>query len=182
VTGVGSGGQLTQRYAATNEIDPTAGVALEYVVVAPSSYVYLDADRLSEGATCSAEGGCTGPFVPYWDASSCSDYDQYHYGLEGRTGYVAVPGVSALQAQYVARRVTLTVGDQDTLANAAGTDLDTSCEADAQGIDRLVRAVNLWNRVGAAYHAAHPLLVVPGCMHSGACMYSSPELQGLLFP
>jgi poly(3-hydroxybutyrate) depolymerase len=43
VTGLGSGGQLTQRYAATNAIDPVSGVALEYLVVSPSSYVYLDA-------------------------------------------------------------------------------------------------------------------------------------------
>jgi hypothetical protein len=182
VTGMGAGGQLTQRYAATNAIDPVAGAALEYIVLSPSSYAYLDPDRLSEDATCSAEGGCTGAFTPYWDASSCSDYDQYHYGLEGRSGYVAVPSVSALQAQYVARDVTLSVGDQDTLANAAGTDMDTSCEANAQGVDRLARAVTFWNRVHSQYQARHPLTVVSGCMHSETCMYDSPELRSVLFP
>jgi poly(3-hydroxybutyrate) depolymerase len=182
VTGLSAGGQLTQRYAATNEIDPVAGVAMQYLVLSPSSYVYLDANRLAGGASCSAEGGCTGPFTPYWDASSCSDYDQYYYGLEGRTGYVAVPSASALQAHYVARDVTLSVGAEDTLANAAGTDLDTSCGADAQGVDRVARALTFWNRARAQYHATHPLVIVPGCMHSETCMYYSPELRSVLFP
>lgn len=177
VTGVGRGGQLAQRYAATNPIDPVAGVALRYVVLSPSSYVYLDGDRLAEGASCSAQGGCTGPFTPFWNASSCPGYDQYRYGPEGRTGYVAVPTASALQTQYASRDVTLAVGDQDTLANAAGTDLDTSCEADAQGVDRLARSVTFWNRVKSQYHAQHDLVVVPGCMYSATCLYYSPEIR-----
>src|ERR1700679_647616 len=68
VTGLGSGGQLTQRYAATNAIDPVAGVGIQYLVVGPSSYVYLDADRPPENTTCSAEGGGTGGLPPYWEA------------------------------------------------------------------------------------------------------------------
>jgi poly(3-hydroxybutyrate) depolymerase len=182
VTGLSAGGQLTERYAETNEIDPVSGVALEYIVLSPSSYAYLDPDRLADGATCSAEGGCSGAFTPYWDASSCSAYDQYPYGLEGRSGYVAVPSAHDLEAHYVARDVTLTVGSEDTLANAAGTDMDTSCEANAQGIDRVARAVDFWNRVNARFGAHHPLIVVPGCMHSETCMYFSPELRNLLFP
>jgi hypothetical protein len=76
----------------------------------------------------------------------------------------------------------MTVGSEDTLANAAGTDMDTSCEAEAQGIDRLARAITFWNRVKAAYGAEHPLFVVPGCMHSTTCMNYSPTLRDLLFP
>ncbi len=181
VTGLGSGGQLTQRYAATNAIDPVAGVGIQYLVVGPSSYVYLDADRPAVDTTCSAEG-CTGSFTPYWDASSCSSYDQYYYGIEGRSGYVGVPSAATLQAQYVARDVTIAVGSEDTLANAAGTGLDTSCGANAQGVDRVARALGFWNRVHTQYGAKHQLSVVPGCMSSRTCMYFSPELRGVLFP
>jgi hypothetical protein len=78
--------------------------------------------------------------------------------------------------------VTLTVGAEDTLANADGTGLDTSCGANAEGVDRLARAVTFWNRSRSQYHAQHPLIVVPGCMDSRTCMYFSPELRSLLFP
>lgn len=182
ITGLSAGGQLTQRYAETNQLDPLPGAELSYLVLSPSSYAWLDPTRPAQGATCSADGGCSAPFSPYWDAAQCSDYDSYYYGLENRSGYVALPSLSALQAQYVARDVTYLVGSEDTLANAAGTDLDTSCEANAQGVDRVARAIDFWNEVTSTYQARHPLVIVPGCMHSRTCMYFSPELRGLLFP
>jgi hypothetical protein len=182
ITGLGSGAQLTQRYAATNQIDPVTGVTLQYAVVAPSSYVYLDATRPAQNASCSTDGGCTAPFVPFWDAASCSDYDSYYYGLENRTGYVGIPSSTEARAEFVDRDVTYLVGDEDTLANAAGTDLDTSCEANAQGADRLARATNFWSEVNSVYQAAHPLIVIPGCMHSRTCLYFSPEARSVLFP
>jgi pimeloyl-ACP methyl ester carboxylesterase len=182
VTGLSAGGQLTQRYAATNQIDPVSGIALQYVVLAPSSYVYLDPTRPADGATCSAQGGCTAAFANYWDTASCSDYDSYYYGLENRIGYVGIPSSTAVAAEFVARNVTYMVGDEDTLANAAGTDLDTSCEANAQGVDRVARAINFWNEVTSVYQATHTLTIVPGCMHSRSCMYFSPEVRSVLFP
>ena len=183
VTGMGAGGQLAQRYAATNQIDPVAGTSLSYVVVAPSSYAYLDAERLPAGATCSEQGACTAPFAPFAGASSCPGFDQYAYGLEGRGGYVGLPSAADVATRYAARDVSITVGAEDILATSAGTGLDTSCEANAQGVDRLARAVTFWNRVhAAAYGADHGLFVVPGCMHSLSCMIYSPELRGLLFP
>jgi pimeloyl-ACP methyl ester carboxylesterase len=162
VTGLSAGGQLTQRYAATNELDPISGVALDYVVLSPSSFVYLDPKR-------------PGP------TSGCSDFDDYYYGLENRSGYVSLPSVAMVKQQYVARSVAYMVGSEDTLANAAGTDLDTSCEANAQGIDRLSRAQNFAGIVQTTYGATHPLTIVPGCMHSRTCMYFSPQVRSAIF-
>ncbi len=158
VTGLSAGGQLTQRYAATNPLDPIAGVDLEYLVLSPSSYVYLDANRLE-------------------DQSHCPRYDDYHYGLQNRTGYVAIPGIDQVRSQYVSRKVSYLVGDQDTLGNASGTGLDTSCEANAQGADRVARAINFSNVLRQTYRANHPLVVVPGCGHSRTCMYYSLEAR-----
>ena len=171
VSGMGSGGQLTQRYAATNQIDPLTGVTLQYAPVGPSSYVYLDANRPVPGADCTTTGGCQ--FGPPPNVGGCSDYDSYSYGLQGRSGYVGVPSVAEIQTQYVQRHVTYVVGDGDTLANAAGTDLDTSCEANTQGIDRISRLIGFWNEVTSVYQASHALMIVPGCMHD-------PELSVLL--
>jgi hypothetical protein len=181
VTGLSAGGQFTQRYAAFNGIDPVTGVHMQYVVLSPSSYVYLDANRLQLGATCLSSGGCSGPFVVP-SSDGCTGYDNYWYGLEERSGYVGLPGAMQVTGQYVSRAVQYYVGSEDTLANAAGTGLDTSCEANTQGIDRVARAVNAWNCFHIRFGATHPLTIVPGCMHSSSCMYWSPELRALFFP
>ena len=145
VTGLSAGGQLTQRYAATNQIDPIAGTTLAYVVLSPSSYVWRDATRPSSTA-------------------GCSNYDDYYYGLENRSGYVAVPSADQIVDEFVGRDVAYLVGSEDTLANA-GTDLDTSCGANAEGVDRLARAQAFFPTTQSR-GAAHTLTIVPGCMHS----------------
>jgi hypothetical protein len=161
VTGLSAGGQLTNRYAEFSDVDPLAGVDLKYVVLSPSSYAWLDGNRPE-----STQG--------------CSGYDDYFYGLENRTGYVAELPSAMIQQRYAARNVSYFVGDQDTLANAAGTNMDTSCQANAQGADRIERAKNFWNVMKTTYQSAHPLTIVPGCPHSETCMYFSPELRDAL--
>ena len=162
VIGMGSGGQFAQRYAATNSLDPMSGVAIHYVVLAPSSFAYLDANRPASTA-------------------NCSGFNDYHYGLDNRTGYVAHASAAAIQQQYLARNVSYFVGSEDTLANAQGTDLDTSCAANAQGVDRVARATNFSAAIQAAYHATPTLTLVPGCMHSRACMLYSPQVRTAIF-
>lgn len=157
VTGMSAGGQLAQRYAATTQLDPASGDAISYVVLSPSSYVWLDATRPASTA-------------------GCSGYDDYYYGLGNRTGYVAIPSAEQIVDDFVARDVAYLVGGEDTLANAAGTDLDTSCGANAQGVDRVARAQAFFATVQAR-GAAHSLTIVPGCMHSRDCMYYAPEVR-----
>ena len=99
-------------------------------MVGPSSYVYLDASRPVPGASCTADGGCQ--FTPYPNAGGCSAYDSYFMGWRTVTGYVGVPSAAEVQAEYVRRNVSYLVGDEDTLANAEGTNMDTSCEADSR--------------------------------------------------
>jgi hypothetical protein len=161
VTGLSAGGQLTQRYAEFSDLDPSPGVDFKYVVLSPSSYAWLDANR-----PVSTEG--------------CAGYDDYFYGLENRTGYVGEPPSDSIRSRYVARAVSYFVGDQDTLPNAEGTNMDTSCGANAQGVDRVERAKNFFHVMSTTYGASHPLTIVPGCPHSSTCMYFSPELRQTL--
>ncbi len=161
VTGLSAGGQFTQRYAATNLVD-TSAMPLAYVVLSPSSYLYLDANRPASTAGCDA-------------------YDDYPYGLDNRSGYVGIPDPQSIRQQYPTRSVTYFVGSEDTLANAAGTNLDTSCEANAQGVDRVARAQAFASVMQSTYGAAQPLVIVPGCMHSRTCMYFSPQVRAATF-
>jgi hypothetical protein len=151
ITGLGSGGQLVQRYAATNQIDPVSGIAISYAPISPSSYVWPDATRPSSTA-------------------NCTGYDDYFYGLQNRSGYVGLLTQAELVANMSNRDLQIFVGSEDTLNNA-GNGMDESCGANAQGIDRLSRA--------HAYAAAttNPLTVVPGCGDDRECMLYAPELR-----
>jgi poly(3-hydroxybutyrate) depolymerase len=160
VTGMGSGGQLAQRYAATNQLDPLGGIALSYAVVSPSTYVWLDSTRPASTA-------------------GCSGYDDYYYGLQNRTGYVAIPSAEQIVDELVARDVAYLVGSEDTLANEGESGLDTSCGANAQGPDRLSRAQAFFSTVQSR-GAAHTLTIVPGCMSSRDCMYYAPEVRAVV--
>ena len=165
ITGMGAGGQFVDRYAATTGVDPIANTAISYAPVAPASYMWLDANR---------SGSFTG-------SGDCSLFDAYPYGLDGRTGYVATPDVATVLDRLTTRDVTYFVGTEDTLANSTGTDMDTSCEANAQGVDRLTRAINFHNSI-ALDGATQPLTTVSGCDHSRSCMYGSYPVVSTIFP
>jgi hypothetical protein len=151
ITGLGSGGQLVQRYAATNQLDPVSGIAISYAPISASSYVWPDATR--PGST-----------------ANCTGYDDYFYGLQNRSGYVGLLTSDAIVANMSSRDLQIFVGSEDTLDNA-GNGMDESCGANAQGIDRLSRA--------HAYAAAtaNPLTIVPGCGDDRECMLYAPELR-----
>ncbi len=151
ITGLGSGGQLVQRYAATNQIDPASGIAISYAPISASSYVWPDATRPSPPA-------------------NCTGFDDYFYGLQNRSGYVGLVTSDAMVANMMGRDIQLFVGSEDVLANA-GNGMDESCGANAQGIDRLSRA----NAYAAA--TASSLTVVPGCGDDRECMLYAPELR-----
>jgi pimeloyl-ACP methyl ester carboxylesterase len=178
VIGHSAGGQFTQRYAAGNRIEPRLHVPVTYVVANPSSYMYLDGDRLSEGGTCRADGTCMGEFEDYRARGTCPSYNRYIYGMEGRTGYMAPLGDTAIRSQYTSRAVVYLLGARDTHADP---DLDVTCSAMAQGRNRFERGLVFWNYVTARYHAAHGLVIVPSCAHSVRCMYTSAEGTRAIF-
>jgi pimeloyl-ACP methyl ester carboxylesterase len=177
IAGHSAGGQFTTRYAALSHT-PSAARA-RYVVANPSSYLYFDDARATSASTCDATG-CTGGFAsPYFDVADCPAYDQFPYGLENPYGYAV--GAASPVATLLGRDVTFLAGDLDVLANATGTDMDTSCSANAQGIDRRTRALEYWTYLRERYGSTAPLTVVPGCEHSESCMFGSAEAAIALF-
>jgi len=146
VTGHSAGGQFTQRYAVGSRL-PGVYPELEfnYVVMNPSSYMYLNAYRPVVGDVGAFE-------IP----DGCAGYDEYKYGLIDRNSYMSRYSAAEITAQYLERHVTYLVGSEDT---SRTDNLDTSCAGDAQGTTRYER--------GLAY-AAHIELFFPSNDHTGA--------------
>lgn len=178
VTGHSAGGQFTQRYAAGNRIEPRLHVPVTYVVANPSSYMYLDGIRLSEGGVCRADGTCAGEFETYGGRGACPAYNRYQYGMDERTGYMVSVNDTAIRSQYASRTIIYLLGARDTQADP---DLDVTCPAMAQGRNRFERGLAFWHYVTARYHAAHGLVIVPSCAHSARCMYTSAEGTRAIF-
>jgi pimeloyl-ACP methyl ester carboxylesterase len=159
IAGHSAGGQFVQRYAATS-----TDARAHFVVANPSSYLYLGPERPVGGAFS----------IP---ADACSWYNHYRYGLEdlGETPYVSRIGAATLKARYGQARVTYLLGALDTDPNAS--DLDTTCEAQAQGATRLERGQRFYEHLAIAYgtgvYGRHTLQVVPGVGHSASGMFGS---------
>jgi len=77
VTGHSAGGQYAHRFAATSPAaNGLAHLRFRYVVVNPSTYLYLGPERAAVG------GGFEIP-----NRELCPTYNEWHYGLEDRTSY-----------------------------------------------------------------------------------------------
>jgi pimeloyl-ACP methyl ester carboxylesterase len=178
VTGHSAGGQFVQRYAAGTRIDANARVPFRFVVMNPSSYMYLDAKRLRKGATCSGDGTCTGPFQVEGAADGCASYNQYRFGMENRAGYMAQATDGQILKRFPNKDLVYLVGENDVDRNDPS--LDKSCEAMKQGAFRRERGTVFWNYMKSLYAARHGFAVAPGCAHNGACMLASePGLHAL---
>src|SRR5262249_59613544 len=170
VAGHSAGGQFVTRYEMANQIHEKLGVPVAYVVANPSSYAYLDSERPdSEGKE----------FRAFGDARNCTTYDNWPYGLKGRSGYSARLNDDQLKKQLVSRPTTSLVGELDTLPLAG---FDSSCPAMAQGPSRFARGRAFANYVNQKYNAQQQIMVVPLCGHSARCMFTSDQVLPILFP
>lgn len=179
VTGHSAGGQFTQRYAiatAVDEAPEAAGVDFRFVVLNPSSYLYLDPYRW-DGVGVPPAIDFAVPSGTGCDAES----NEYKYGLDGvPTGHYVEAHLDAVPAAYLGRDVTYLLGEADTLQDS---DLDTSCPAMLQGAHRLERGEVFAAYLDARFPAQdHALVTVPGVGHSQSAMYGSPAGVGVLFP
>lgn len=170
LTGHSAGGQYVTRYEMANKVHDNLGVAITYVVSNPSSYAYLDAERPS---------GANNELRPFGDARNCTTYDNWPYGLKGRSGYTAKLNDDQLKKQLAARPVMYLLGELDVFPLAG---FDSSCPAMAQGATRLARGQAFAAYVNGKYKAQHKLTVVPLCGHNARCMYTSEVALPILFP
>ena len=170
VVGHSAGGQFTQRYAVGNETQQAyPNLKFNYVVMNPSSYMYLNPYRPAGGSIDQFE-------IP----SGCSDYDDYKYGLRARNAYMNRLPAAELISQYLPRHVTYLVGSDDT---SRTNDLDISCAGDAQGYTRFERGLAYSNHLEQYYpDDNHAVDVVPNVGHSSSEMSTSAEGKAAIFP
>jgi hypothetical protein len=170
VSGHSAGGQFVTRYEMANQIHDKLGVPVTYVVANPSSYAYLDPERPDSSGR---------ELRTFGDARNCTTYNNWPYGLKGRTGYTAKLTDDQLKKQLLSRPVTYLVGELDTLPLAG---FDSSCPAMAQGPSRLARGQAFAAYINKKYSVQQKLMVVPLCGHNARCMFTAEPVLPMLFP
>lgn len=175
VAGHSAGGQVVNRYSlGTPGPSGDDTVDVHYVVMNPSSYMYLSADRFTDRGFGIPTAG---------QIAQCPEYDQYKYGMEGRNDYMSSLDAEAMIQRFVSRDVVYLLGESDT--DPEDSSMDTGCEAELQGVQRFERGTNFWQSlqrvVGPSIVSHQSLVTVPGVGHDGHDMFTSEEGQAALF-
>ncbi|KAJ3186831.1 hypothetical protein HK101_009558 [Irineochytrium annulatum] len=176
LAGYSAGGELVQRYAIFNDLDDPSlrlNLSFRYLVGAPSVYLYPTPDR-PKTERCRTLSRCIVDSrknfqIPTY--SGCPSYNDYRYGLEQidqNSAYGSQRG-RALRAakRFPGRDVTYVVGEQDVFMH----DLDTGCEAQWQGSNRVTRAVLYYFYVKHVLGGDHGLVIAKGLGHSMVEMF-----------
>ncbi|MCS3418142.1 hypothetical protein HX875_17010 [Pseudomonas yamanorum] len=173
-----AGAQLMQRYAVVNDLDAglkAHGLTIRYVIASPSNYLYVDENRLQDGA-----------FAPVVSIL-CPSYNRYRYGIEAAPAYLQMQHLTGRQlfTRYAARDVTYLVGAQDN--NPTSRVLDNSCGANYQGETRLQRQLTYVGYEGFLSNKwqvplRHPQYTIPGIGHNAARLFGDKDVARILFP
>lgn len=179
VSGHSAGGQITNRYSATNRVHDTLRVPVRYVVSNPSSYVYIDANRPPLNFHCDTKGNCEEEFRAFSDRSNCTTYNEWMHGLDGLKGYAALSTADQIRKQLLERPVTYLMSELDTLPIAG---FDSSCISMAQGPSRFDRAKAYFAHMKKNNAKDHTFIPVPLCGHNARCVWTSDLALPVLFP
>src|SRR5262245_5773635 len=166
--GHSAGAQFVGRYVAGGRGCPDGSLDLRYIVMNPSSYLYVDARRRSAAA---------GFEVP--SELPCADYDNYKYGLRDLNAYMRRVGPDRIRANLFERRTYYLAGGEDTGSEA---NLDTSCPGNLQGENRLARYANyrVYHELFTAWNGS-VFEIVPGVGHDGGRMLLSDAARRAAF-
>jgi len=166
ITGHSAGGQFTQRYAISTQIDKE--IDITFAPSNPSSYMFLHDYRYK---FINSNYKAVTPI-------DCKAFNEYIYGPINRAEYLQKLTVKELQENYAKKNVVYLMGENDH-----DTDyLDESCEANLQGKDRFDRAQNFNYYVNKHFtNNSHSFVSVPGVGHDSYKIYNSIEGQSVLF-
>jgi pimeloyl-ACP methyl ester carboxylesterase len=167
IAGHSGGAQVVQRYAMLGHdlsALEAAGVKVRYVIANPSSYAYFDERR---------------PVA--FNHAGCPQFNRWKYGLTDLPAYAEGQTPAQLQEKYLKRDIVYLLGQQDNDPNHPA--LDKSCEAKAQGPNRLARGRFYFDYLKRLQPQGlnQQLIEVPGVGHNGDGMFTSPEGQKALF-
>jgi hypothetical protein len=171
VAGHSAGGQFVQRYSAITPLpELLPSLPFRFIVMNPSSYMYLDDRRPAADGTF---------LVP--DSTGCGQYNRYPKGLTELSDCAAGIGADHIRHNMLQRDIVILLGGDDT--DDADTDLDVSCAAELQGKARLQRGLSFFNYLSSfpEYGQKKNCNVIPHIGHNGRGIINSDEAEKWLF-
>jgi hypothetical protein len=170
LVGHGPSARLVQLYAATAKglaAPRAAGIRVRHIALSPDSYLYFDDKRPVRGEATFAQ----------FEREKCSGFQQWPYGPILAPAYISGRIARELASQYAAADTLLVLGERD------GEGADRSCEALAQGRNRIERADNHLRYVAQYIGGAPSSLrrtVARGADGTPESMYRSACVRSLL--
>jgi hypothetical protein len=168
IAGHSAGGQFVNRYAGGGAGCPNRTVQVRYLVMNPSSYLYVDGRRrITNGGAFE---------IP---RTSCRGYDDYKYGLRDLNAYMRRVGAAEIRRRLFTRSTWYLAGEADRHADR---NLEQNCEAQLQGPHRLARYANYREYAGLfGDWTGSVFATVPGIGHSGSRMLASEAARSVIF-
>ena len=169
LAGHSAGGQFVNRYVAGGRGTKDRKVKMRFLVMNPSSYLYIDPRRPSRNSSRRFEIPLPFP----------RGYDAYKYGLHVLNPYMLRRGIPAIVLNMTKRKAYYLAGMKDT-----GTkDLDTRPAARIQGKNRYHRWKNYraYVRLHGTWRRYSSFQRVSGVGHSGNKMFNSAQARQILF-
>jgi hypothetical protein len=178
IVGQSAGGQLVNRYGATNQLSYPVGVRIRYIPMNPQSWLYLDDDRPYPELAEPEQGDIFNPNPEEFDfVAACPEYDDYYTGLQKLDSwpYFESKGITAhtVRSQLKTRWMIKMVGELDTEDPDDGK---FNCRFRVQGLNRNERAKAYHDHVTGFYvplAVNNYLFEVPGATHGHLKMYKS---------
>jgi len=197
VAGHSAGGQTIQRYSLGTTIDAEVknnGVTLRYIVANPSSYAYLDTQRVENLPYCDAN---TIPGLAYTFATPSNDtitkcplYNTWRYGLVGLNDFMSKISTSLMIDNYEVKDVVYLLGSSDIcndlINHCYDNDLDTTCEGEIEGLCRFQRGWVYYKYLQNYFkttngNEVHTAVSVPDIGHDACGMFGSENGRAAIF-
>lgn len=170
LAGHSGGGQLVHRYSLVGN-DAPDGINVRYVIANPSSFVYLNDYRPRT-----------------FDPVSCPGWNTWKFGLNDPPKYVlesqrvrGFADVGSVLQTFAARDIRYLNGQYDNFTQGV---LDTSCEAEAQGISHIDRGLAYWSYITSILPLGNfnqDIEIVPSVGHNATAMFLSKAGLAALF-
>ncbi len=166
IAGHSAGAQFVYRYAVLSQLPDSISQEVIYLPMNPSSVTYLGPERWNKDKN---------RFEIPLNAPSCSDYDDWIYGLSNisTNEYNRHITTSSIKEVFPLRSLTIGTGTEDL----EGQGESTNCEDLYQGLHRHERANNVFNYMKTYYPGTlHQKIDVQGVDHNRRDMINSPEI------
>ena len=188
VAGHSAGGQFVTRYEMASRVIESLPFHVAFAAANPSSYAWPSPERLvpeGPGTPAAASLGWKEE-TPHTGFSFAAppappgDYDAWPMGLERRAGgYVMGLTDETLRRNLTRRDTTYLLSRIDVLPLGG---FDDSPDAMAQGATRRQRGEAFADYLRTRMGATPKVVIVPECGHNDRCVYTTPEVLGVVFP